>query len=70
MVADFLISQKEDKDSKLYQEHEAIKKTAAATIYIGEYLMTSYYCVLIRRDYIAGAETVRHSRFRTEAFTR
>jgi hypothetical protein len=69
MVADFLINQQEDKDSELYQEHEATKKTAAATIYIGGYLMSSYYCVLIGRGFIAGAETVRRNRFRPEAFT-
>jgi hypothetical protein len=60
MVADFLTSHEEDKDSELYQELEAAMKAAAAGVYIGRHLMASYCCTLTRRKSLAGAETVRH----------
>jgi len=60
MVADFLTSHEEDKDSELYQEHEATMMATAATVYIGKHLMPSYCCTLTRRNSLAGAETVRH----------
>ena len=60
MVADFLISHREDKDSEHYQELEAAMKDAAATMYIGGHFEA---VILLRAncyDSIAGAETVRH----------
>jgi hypothetical protein len=49
MVADFLISHQDDgdKDSENYQELEAAMKAVAATVYIGEHCIPSYYHVLI-----------------------
>jgi len=47
MVADFLISHQEDKDSEHYPELEAAMKDTAATMYLGEHLALLYYSALI-----------------------
>jgi hypothetical protein len=41
MVADFLISQHENKDDELSPELEAVIKDAAAGVYLGDHLMLS-----------------------------
>jgi hypothetical protein len=41
MVADFLISQQENKDDELSPELEAMIKDAAAGVYLGDHLMLS-----------------------------
>jgi hypothetical protein len=47
MVADFLISHQEDKDSENYQALEAMMKAVAATVYIGGHWMLLYCYALI-----------------------
>jgi hypothetical protein len=61
MVADFLISQQENKDDELSPELEAMIKDAAAGVYIGDHLMLSQCYALTGRDSVAGSETVRRN---------
>jgi hypothetical protein len=69
MVADFLTSHQDDKDSGLYQELEAEMKAAAASVYIGGHLMRAccYWYILTGPHSIAGAETVRHDNIRNRS---